>query len=92
VENTSRSRRGTPSCGMLKAGDWCHRFGETFGEQLSGGSRLCLNGEDESLGRDSCAWFSSTACERGNGKGEGREAENHRLSFRGIPGGFVSRV
>jgi hypothetical protein len=31
-------------------------------------------------------------CERGNGKGEGREAEKHGFLFRGIPGGFVSWV
>jgi hypothetical protein len=90
VEKTSRSRWGISSWGLLRAGDWCHRFGETSGEKLFGGGRLCrLDREDESLGRD---WFSSTSCERGNGKGEGREAEKHRISFRGIPGGFVSRV
>jgi hypothetical protein len=104
VEETLPSRRRTSSwgllrddsgggVGLLKAGDWCHcldkRFGETSGEEPSGKGCLCLDREDESLG---CPWFSSMACERGNGKGEGREAEKHRFSFRGIPGGFVSRV
>jgi hypothetical protein len=30
-------------------------------------------------------------CERGNGRGEGRETERYRPSVRGITGGFVSR-